>query len=426
MKKNGLTMFFTIVFLAGCASRPTPAHPPASLTPIVQAAITPAITRLPEPTPTLQTVITPTTTILPEPTATPKSRFTRQCLSVNDSEVELNEIASGTILFSQTVPKTPPPGEVIFALKDLQTGSEYKLPDNSVSSVFLGLEISPNQKLIALLEVVFNAQGAHEGSQIRTVLWVFDARTEVVAKMAFDRTDIRGMLRWLDDERLLIDTEQYGVLLLANPFTGEQQVISDELPNLFPYPQPNWPVVYSPDLEWVAYYSYSARAQDGTTGGPAVYDVVKKQTLWNAGNRVGSNPPVWSPDGQEVAFTGGMGEYQLYLVNHSGQVNAVLDESLPHEAFAFSWSPDGRYIAFWNAERLMVYDRQMDWVFDTCVSSNRDSVSPRWSPDSKQMIVYVSGYSTPMILVDWQEKMAYKIKELPHDGTMYGWMNSIP
>jgi hypothetical protein len=33
------------------------------------------------------------------------------------------------------------------------------------------------------------------------------------------------------------------------------------------------------------------------------------------------------------------------------------------------------------------------------------------------------------MLVDWQEKMAYKIKELPHegnDGMLFGWMASIP
>jgi Tol biopolymer transport system component len=122
-----------------------------------------------------------------------------------------------------------------------------------------------------------------------------------------------------------------------------------------------------------------------------------------------------------------MNEHQLYLFNHAGQVKAVLDESLPHDAFGFSWSPDGRYIAFWNADSLMIYDRQQDWVFDTCISGRESGVTtnPFWSPDSQQIIA--RGVSTQPILVNWQEKRVYKIKTSPNIGTLYGgWMNSIP
>lgn len=234
---------------------------------------------------------------------------------------------------------------------------------------------------------------------------------------------------WLDDERLIIYTEKYGTMLLVNPFTGEQKTLASELPNLNPNFKPGlwWPVVYSPDLEWVAYYSL--RKENGkNVEGPVVYNVVNKQTLWNAGNGVGSDP-AWSLDGQVLAFTGGMNEHQLYLFSHTGQVKAVLDESLPHEAFAFAWSPDGRYIAFWNAERLMIYDRQMDWVFDTCISLSyshgSDSDTPSWSPDSHQVIVMQS--SAQPLLVDWQKKMAYRIKGKDRLNSMLGaWMNSQP
>ena len=187
-------------------------------------------------------------------------------------------------------------------------------------------------------------------------------------------------------------------------------------------------MVYSPNLEWVAYYSEN----DGMTG-PVVYDLAKKQILWEFGKMGGmiGDTAVWSPDGQEVVFNGGnpTDGYQLYIINISGQIKAVLDESLPHQAFAFSWSPDRNFIAFWNDDRLMVYDRQMDWVFDTCIRGSGGGCyfTPVWSPDSQQLMART--YSTPgiLFLVDWNKKVAYKIKEdKSTQGIIYGWMDSLP
>jgi hypothetical protein len=403
MKKNGLIMLWTIVFLAGCANLPAPTHPPARRTPVLQITITPTIT----PT------ITRTMIILPEPmpTATPDSRFTQQCLPIADREVELKEVASGTILFYN-----PSPDERL-TLKDAQTGDEYKLSAETKHVKHEYSQISPNRKMIAQMEWDLNDQII----AIRNVLWVFDARAKVLSKITFNRTGLRQP-RWLDDERLLIDTEKYGTLLLVNPFTGEQRMIANKLPNLYPYFEAGlwWPVMYSPDLEWVAYYS-AREENSGYMEGPVVYDLEAKKTLWGAANGVGSNP-AWSPDGQEVAFAGGMDEYQLYLISRSGQIKAVLGENQPHKAAELSWSPDGRYIAFWNDDSLMVYERQTNQVFDTCISGD-GMENPVWSPDSQKVII--NTYSAQPILVDWQKKIAYKIKYIPNR-VISGWMNSLP
>lgn len=407
MKNNIPYPLLVIVFLAGCSSLPVSPASPAYLTPT-----SPTITK---------PMVTPTSA--PPITATPETRFTRQCFPVDDGEYELDEITSGTILVGRWVPATPPPGSELRILEDIQSKKEYILPSSSIKSLIDSIEFSPNQKLLAMLESVYDSKSTERGPQVGSALSVFNAQAEIVAKTVFDRTDLVS-LSWLDNERLLIYTEKYGNQLLVNPFTGEQQELADELPDLYPSFEPGlwWPIAYSPDLEWVTYYSL--REERGKyIQGPVVYNLKKKQILWDHANGVGSKP-AWSPDGQVLAFTGGMDERQLYLFSHDGDVKAVLDESLPHEAFAFSWSPDSRYIAFWNAERLMVYDVLQDWVFDTCISGGQLGVlsSPSWSPDGQQMIVL--GFTTEPILVNWHEKRAYRIKD--NEMSHYGWMSSTP
>lgn len=412
MKNKIRHLLWVIVFLAGCSSQ---SQPVTTALPACQATTSPTITK---------PVVTPTPA--PPITATPEIRFTRQCFSVDDREYELDEITTGTILISWRVLATPPPGERLYALRDTPTKNQYTLPSESSESLFVSVKLSPNKTLLAMLESVYDEKITERNSnKVRSVLSVFNAQAEIVAKMVFDRTDLVSS-SWLDDERLLIYTEKYGHQLLVNPFTGEQQELADELPNLYPYFEPRlwWPIAYSPDLEWVTYFY--ARTENGKyIRGPVVYNLKTKQILWDQANQVGSDP-AWSPDGQTLAFTGGMNgyKYQLYLFSHDGDVNAVLDESLPHESFAFSWSPDSRYIAFWNDGSLMVYDVLQDWVFDTCIAGGQLGVisSPSWSPDSRQIIAL--GFTTTPILVDWHEKRAYKIKD--NEMSHYGWMNSNP
>jgi len=391
---------FLIFALVGCAA-PTPTPAPTTTPAPTATAVLPTETPAPLPSPTVAV------------TATPEIRFTRQCLTINDRGIELSEIASGgTLLFN-----IHPAGKRILTLIDLQTGNEHALPTVPHVS-YSYFSISPDRKLIALIQQKTNEQS----TTTHNALVVFDSRASQIFKMTLARTDL-GYIRWLDNERLLIDTAIYGKLLMINIVSRDWQLISHELPDLYPYYKPHlwWPVVYSPDFEWVTYVS--ARFEKGKyIEGPVVYDLTTKQRILGDGNGVGSDP-AWSADGQELAFTGGMNEYQLYLFNRSGKITAVLDESLPHKAFAFSWSPDGHYIAFWNNESLMIYDRQMDWVFDTCLPNN-SMVSPDWAPNSQQFIIN-PGSAQPL-LVDWPKKMAYKIKGLPPDGILHGWMNSIP
>jgi hypothetical protein len=331
--------------------------------------------------------------------------------------VELKDIASGTVLLYTSGVEDP------FALKDIQSEIEHRVPIKSIDLLWGTAQVSPNRDMFAIMEWEYD----EKRTRIGYILWIFDAKVNVLSKIAIRRIDL-GELRWLDNERLLIDTEEYGVLLLIKVFTGEQETITNDLPNSYPYDKSHlylwWPVTYSPDLQWVTYMTGRTEYGNVYMQGPIVYDLAAKQIIWNKANGVGSRP-AWSPDGEALAFTGGMDEYQLFIFDRSGNIKGVLDDSLPHRAFEFSWSPDGSYIAFWTEDSLMVYDREQDWLFDTCIPGNFEA-SPgpvEWSPDSKQFIANQT--STEPLLIDWEKQRVYKIK-FTESSSIYGWMNSIP
>jgi hypothetical protein len=270
------------------------------------------------------------------------------------------------------------------------------------------------------------------------ILWVVDARANVLSKIKFDQNDeiwklldarsdmpiksssdrsfYLGQLRWLDNERVILTTDTYSKLLVVNPFTGLRQVVSNELPLLdrFPFPGgPWWRVEYGPDLQWVAY----AYRDDDASLGIIVRDVVSKKILWRSSDGVDSTP-AWSPDGKEVAL---IGDGQLFLVNHSGGAKPILPDDVHQQAFSPSWSPDGQRIAFWNAGDLYVYDRQANRVVDLCIPTDGSLPPwpPLWSPDSQQIMVSYG------VLIDITQNKAYRIQEASNT-MILGWMNSLP
>jgi WD40 repeat protein len=399
MLKNGLTLVVIILFVAGCTPSPTatPAAATGTATPVSQSTATATLLPLPSLTPTV----------------TPVPRFTKQCFPVGDQIVSLKDVASaGTILFD--VPDS-------MLLRDTQTGVEHKLPAIDYGG-YGNFQISPNRKMLALMEEFMNADRT---APTNYTLWVVDARAKLLVKISLKRADI-GDIRWLDNERLILTTGKYDTLLVLNPFTGKQQLVSNELPDLDTtfYPWLMWRVEYSPDLEWAVYYYQEPNQGGHSVSGSIARDVVTKQNLWkSSGGYV--DKPVWSPDGQEVAVTSAE-DGQLYLIKRPGPANAIMDDSMAaHKASAPAWSPDGHFIAFWNFDNLIIYDRQTDRLVDTCIL-NHSGAPPEaavWSPDSQQVIVN-QGTSQPD-LVDLQKMSAYKIEHAPNNKVLV-WMNSLP
>ena len=57
--------------------------------------------------------------------------------------------------------------------------------------------------------------------------------------------------------------------------------------------------------------------------------------------------PAWSPDGQQIAFLSNRnGNYEVYIMDHSGRNPRNLTNTPDFEEKYVAWSPDGNWLAF--------------------------------------------------------------------------------
>jgi hypothetical protein len=255
---------------------------------------------------------------------------------------------------------------------------------------------------------------------------------------------------WLDENRLLIGVGA-NAYMVFNPFTNERLLLNSELPSIFSAQGFNGLVGwgYSRDLDRVVYLQ----------GDPSfleplhyvLWDIDQHRSL--ASFAVAIEPtafPSWLPDGSKFVLAASIKEdilqtwpaYELYSLSRDGQI-AQLTSLTDYYPWVYidnySWSPNGRYIAFWfsnwsnekpgwelQAERyLAVVDTETMVVTNYCIpgklASSGRTPAPVWSPNGKQLVVEspnTDGHSQ-VVLVDLERYIAVKIGE---DMTPRGWM----
>jgi serine/threonine protein kinase/Tol biopolymer transport system component len=107
--------------------------------------------------------------------------------------------------------------------------------------------------------------------------------------------------------------------------------------------------------------------------------------------------PIWSPDGQKVAFMSyrnGVGDLYVKTVNGTAPEEPLLtsaDQKIPGD-----WSRDGRFVALWSERAdtrgdiavVAVQSKQITWIARTQANERR----PRFSPDAR-FVAYESDES---------------------------------
>jgi Tol biopolymer transport system component len=148
----------------------------------------------------------------------------------------------------------------------------------------------------------------------------------------------------------------------------------------------DWEPVWSPDGQKIAFSRVVAEIHD-----QEIYvmngDGSGQTRLTN--NEVPDDYPAWSPDGQKLAFMSARdGNLNVYVMNGDGSGQARVTSNAATEAQP-AWSPDGQKIAFWtnrdgNGE---IYVMNADGSGETNLTNNpfSDDSSTAWSPDGQKI-----------------------------------------
>jgi len=272
---------------------------------------------------------------------------------------------------------------------------------------------------------------------------------------------------WLDNQRLLINihadlsdgdpaAKEFSTFLAANTFTGEKKLLQPDFPNIYSHHMfPAWDgfgsTVYNATLDRVVYLKEDVA--DGSFH-YILWDINGQRSLADFKVFVnGQDIPHWSPDGEKFAIAFSLVDdssnkwlvSNLYTVSRDGDVVKITDLSKYYSWFYIgqhSWSPDGRYIAFWFSEwteppqisglsdlnanqHLAIVDTKNNDLSIYCISGKSQSNGivppPVWSPDGHQILIETplpDEYSQ-VLLLDLNRNVFTVIGK---DLTPVGWM----
>ncbi len=106
----------------------------------------------------------------------------------------------------------------------------------------------------------------------------------------------------------------------------------------------------------------------------------------------------WSPDGSQIAFNSSRdGNWDIYVIHPDGSGERRLTDDAARE-FTPAWSPDSSQIAFVSEQggKFDIYVMNADGSNVRNLTNNHalEFFLPRWSPDSRQIMVTANGHPT--------------------------------
>ncbi len=121
----------------------------------------------------------------------------------------------------------------------------------------------------------------------------------------------------------------------------------------------------------------------------------------------GASKPVWSPDGQRLAFAAQQGGvYDIWVTDRLGNQQTNLTQTPDYAEGAPAWSPDGRILVY-TRYPVDLATRSQLWTINAdgsnprlLVAASDDALNPAYSPDGS-WIAYEGGpgYATNLRLV---------------------------
>ncbi len=426
------TVFSLILAILVTACGTIPASP-------VPSTGTPSLTPLPaSETPTSKPSLTPSPTILFTATPLPpeEANLTSDCVTVEDNPVAM-KLDGIVFLDGRQVDKSGGRYEFGSYLMDMSTREMVQINEpgeNQVDNVlspdktmraYESVTFSPDMEIIKDELVIADAAG----TRLKTILWEDQWLT---------------VLSWLDSDHLILSLDNSETeledsriakpvpMLVLNPFTGARRTLKPAYPNFIDMSVPYWNgwegIMYDPALTRAIYPSFVDDTKEVYTY--TIWDLAKKRPVSDVQSIFTNSAifddlypmPVWSPDGSQFITRGRMIDEpvndwaELYRVTRDGEVEqlthlgptaGVLDTN-------YSWSPDGKQLAFFMTYNEVAYPQAVVAVLDMATKKVKNYClpityagkdyggvappAPVWSPDSSQFLV-----------TDWNEKNHHRV-----------------
>lgn len=477
--KNEIIIFLILFALgfSGCtnqAPQPTPAtatYLPTVKSPSLAPSNTPAIFES-----TIFTV-TPTSSPIPRPTSTPTPSPTPfPPVSTQVKTVTVEPMTTAEVLGSESFPAVEHQcirvsdtlplvanelnGVVVLVNESLQNEQDFLLDLKTGTKIFLSyfgkqaiddFSVSPDYNRLAYI-----ASNLYARDQTILITDV-DGRTIATYDLNPPLEGGGRIQQWFDNDRLWITfgkgkaPDAYTMIL--NPFTGENNIIQSDFPKIYNALPSFWGsfnqsrAIFNPTFNMVLYPS------DGRI---ILLDLSNSQIAMSIPDRIGGigSQPVWSPDGSQFVIDIDSANFSsspknegrnIYLISLDGQIVKYTSINNPdNDNFVdYSWSPDGKFIAFWlkvgevdiekviyNLYDLAILDINRRQVTDYCIPAYNSGLfpinPPVWSPDGHYLVVASRSNPTldhpqaAAILVDPFNHWAYSIAQ---NFVPAGWMS---
>lgn len=170
-------------------------------------------------------------------------------------------------------------------------------------------------------------------------------------------------------------------------------------------------VDFSRDGKWVTYVNYPddtlwRSRPDGSERLQLTYPPMR------------AGVPHWSPDGQQIAFSGITSgkPWKIFLISKDGGTPTAITADEDAQEADPAWSPDGKSLIFGHGGSPATAEQTFCEVFDiqshmiSHLSGSQGMFAPRWSPDGR----YITGESSDgqkLLLLDLRTK---QLRDLAH------------
>lgn len=423
MNKKPLYLFLCFVWLVGCQ---TINYPPTDISGvIISSSVTPHIATITKTYTEFSMPYTPThpiftkTPTAPTPTRTPQglplNNMNQLCINIIQ-EIRAGDLSEGRIIVRDLRDFTDLP----WGLAYVNSGNVIPIQLKDIPSSFEEFATSPNQTELAYDSINENEDDEHQ-------LVVTDYSGQVKAKMRWDY-DWNRIVGWIDDQHLIlthIDLSWKGVYLV-NPFTGETNILSPQLPDIFPtesalipplMQHQQWEMLFDPTFTKVAFN----QQKPGQSTEFVIWDLSTNTEIFRLGIDAYYDWPVWTSDWSQLGAIvrnrpeDDFARYQLFVVDwRGGSVEWIDIKGKENVGYGMeAWSPDGRYIAI-GGSPLLILDMNTRQVWDTCLASSSFNLGQDnliWSPDSRQLIVATT--DKPSFVIDVEKGTAWRLNPDP-------------